>query len=124
MAQSLGYWAFIIGVIIALILGAASSYVADFTGWLLLALVILGFVVGLLNIGDKEIQSFLIAAIALMASGPLFNLALVGIEHVPLINDILEIIAGIFGYVGIFVAPAALIVALKSVYSLGSTPAV
>ena len=117
--QKIGYWAFIIGVIIAVIAGAAAGMMAEYAGWILFVLVILGLIVGLLNVGDKEIQSFLIVAIALMAVGSA-NLAVID----TVIMGLGSILQGIVGYIAVFVAPAALVVALKAVYSLGSTPAV
>lgn len=111
-SQSVGNWAFILGVIIAILAGLfAGSLDASMAGWVTLVLVVLGLVVGLLNINDKETSGFLIAAIALMAVGTanLGSIDMVGVYLASMVQNIAA-----------FVAPAALIVALKAVYNLAS----
>ncbi|MFH1978263.1 MAG: hypothetical protein ABIJ92_02980 [Candidatus Aenigmatarchaeota archaeon] len=110
--QRIGSWAFILGVVIAILAGLlAGTLDATSAGYITLVLVILGLIVGFLNIGDKEMSGFLIAAIALMAVGTA-NLAVIPTIGIWL-SFIVENIAA-------FVAPAALIVALKAVYNLAS----
>ena len=114
-----GHWAFILGVIIAIIAGLATGAMmldANTTSWTTTILVVLGIIVGFLNISEKETQPFLITTIALMLVGtslfylnPLFNLG--------------SILTAIMRYVLAFIAPAALIVALKAMYKLSSRSA-
>ncbi|MBM3303598.1 MAG: hypothetical protein FJY76_00745, partial [Candidatus Aenigmarchaeota archaeon] len=66
VSQKVGGWAFILGVVIAILAGLASTFAAMYSGYVLLVLVILGLIVGFLNIKDKEVVNFLIVAIALM----------------------------------------------------------
>lgn len=96
--DQIGAWSFILGLALAIIL----AFVAVDLGWLL---VLLGIVVGLLNIRDKEVSQFLVAAVALMLVGS----AKVDILGIPSILD--NIVS--------FVSPAALIVAVKAVYAVG-----
>lgn len=105
--QTLGSYAFIIGVIIAVIAGLFPA--ADWANWAPLALAILGLIVGFLNIGDKEINSFLIAGIALLAAGT------AGLGVIPEVGSYL---AAILLNIGAFVAPAVIIVGLKAIYSI------
>jgi len=118
MNNSLGSWAFILGVLIAVVAGLAIGLMgaldATIQGYVAALLVVLGLVVGFLNIGAKEVTDFLIAAIALAVVGA------ANITTIPLIGGVL---AGILLYVAVFVAPAALVVALKAIYSMGRTPA-
>ena len=117
--EKIGNWAFILGVIIAIISGIAGGAVTDYAGWIVLALVILGLIVGFLNISQKEVNDFLIAAIALMAVGTAAQL--VSIDRViPLLGTVIQ---SMVGYVAVFVAPAALVVSLKAIYNLASRPA-
>lgn len=112
--EKLGGWAFILGVVIAIIAGLASGALdAISAGYVTLALVVLGLIVGFLNIGDKEVNNFLIAAIAVVLLGTA-NLAVIPLIGVYLASMVLNVAA--------FVAPAALVVALKSVYNLSSKP--
>lgn len=119
VSQKVGSWAFILGVVIAIIAGLAAGAVVAYAGYITLVLVIIGLIVGFLNIGDKEIQPFLIAAIALMA---------VGAANLVVLNTIIAGLGTLLSImvqnVAAFVAPAALIVALKAVYNLAKTPTV
>lgn len=102
------------GVVIAIIAGLASGALdAVSAGYVTLALVVLGLIVGFLNIGDKEVNDFLIAAIAVVLLGTA-NLAVIPLIGIFLASMVLNVAA--------FVAPAALVVALKAVYSLSSKP--
>lgn len=108
MDSKLGHYAFLIGIILAIIGGLFQDVIEP--NLLISLLVVLGFVVGLLNITTKETSNFLIATIALMiAGGANFDILTYGIG--PIIVAILEKVV-------IFVAPAAIIVALKQIYML------
>jgi len=112
--EKIGGWAFILGVVIAIIAGLASGALdAVSAGYVTLALVVLGLIVGFLNIGDKEVNDFLIAAIAVVLLGTA-NLAVIPLIGIFLASMVLNVAA--------FVAPAALVVALKAVYALSSKP--
>ena len=111
---SIGSWAFILGVLIAIIAGlAAGSLDITTQGYLGVVLVVLGLVVGLLNIGAKEVTDFLIAAIALVAVGA------ANLGSIPMIGAYL---ASMVLFIAAFVAPAALVVALKAIYSIARAP--
>ncbi len=109
--NKLGHWSFILGVAIAIVAGLATGLAGFQNEWIATILVILGVVVGFLNISEKEISSFLIAAIALLVAGA------AGLGSLPVIGP--SILGPILVNIATFVAPAAVIVALKAVYSLG-----
>jgi hypothetical protein len=110
--ERLGEWVFILGVVIAIISGLAWQAMGpDSTLYIGVVLVVLGLIVGFLNINDKEITNFLIAVIALVAVGAA-NLQDIFIIGSYLAHMVLNITA--------FVAPAALVVGLKAVYNLAS----
>ena len=115
--QTVGIYAFIIGVVIAIIAGLAGGAVAEYQGPITLILVILGLIVGFLNIKDKMVFNFLIAAIALMT---------VGSAQLSTIDTIViglgSILQAIISFVTVFVAPAALVVSLKAIYGLAKGP--
>lgn len=108
MEKTVGKWAFIVGVIVAIVAGLIPTLPAAGVTWVLL---VLGLVVGFLNVGDKESSPFLIATIALMTVGA------AGLAAVPTIG---AFIGAILGNIVAFVAPAALVVSLKAVYNLAS----
>ncbi|MCD6247630.1 MAG: hypothetical protein J7J87_04355 [Candidatus Diapherotrites archaeon] len=117
MDQTIGSWAFIIGVLIAILGGIFAPMLAEQAAWITLVLVILGLIVGFLNIGDKEIPGFLMATIALMLVGSA-DLEIIDKVIAPVGTYLASIVANIVA----FVAPAALIVALLEIYRLASTP--
>ncbi len=109
MGSKLGQWAFVGGVVIALLLG----FVPQWQGQLTLLLVVLGLVVGFLNVTEKETTPFLVAAIALLATGVAKDkLALIPPDALG--NFLVSAVAN----VNVFVAPAAILVALKAIWAL------
>ncbi len=105
--DKLGAWSFIAGAVIAVFASLLSFDTPSLTA----ALVILGFLVGFLNISDKDTTHFLVAAIALIAAGN------ANVNAIPVVGTILQ---NMLRNIGIFVAPAAAIVALKAVYEIAS----
>src|SRR5512136_1654427 len=102
-----GFWAFIVGLVISLVAGL----VLPGNGIVVLILVILGIIIGFLNITPKETQALLLAAIALIVVGNAFApLKFLGID---------TFIAGILAYVTVLVAPAAVIAAIKTLWAIG-----
>ncbi len=96
--SNIGKYAFLGGVGLALVM----AFVNVPNGVLILA--VLGLVVGFLNVSGSESQGFLIAAIALMLTA----------TSVSVIPEVGGIVTTITGNLAAFVAPAALLVALKS----------
>jgi len=117
MADQIGKWAFLVGVIIALISGIGIGVGMDFGNnlWITALLVLAGLVVGFVNITVKETQAFLVAAIAVMIA----NVANLGTLF-PGFEVLGAILAGIVGKIVTVVAPAALIVALRAVYGFAA----
>lgn len=102
--SQIGKWSAFVGFFAAAIMGFAETT----GGNTALLLVILGGIMGLMNIQKKEIQGFLLATIALMLLGSagLDKLPAIGKYMSPIITNIVT-----------FAAPAAMIVALKEVYT-------
>ncbi|TRO58437.1 hypothetical protein [[Eubacterium] cellulosolvens] len=115
--ESIGRWAFIAGVIIAILAGIASAVGGGMGGWVPLVMLILGVIVGLTTITEKETTPFLVAAIALLVANGgrgflLVDSVLPGVGTA--IDTILVTLAA-------FVAPAAIIMAVKAIYNIGRT---
>ena len=104
---SIGGWSFIIGLVIALIVG----FLGEASDIIVTILVILGLIVGFLNVTDKEVHGFLVASIALLLAGGTGNL----MSSVPIAGPYLSQILTNFA---IFVAPAAIVVAVKELIGL------
>jgi hypothetical protein len=102
-----GHYAFLVGVLLAVVAALIPSLQA--ATWLPWVLIVLGLIVGFLNITAKETTEFLVATIALMAVGT------GGLSAVPAAG---AVVLGILKNLVAFVAPAALVVALKAIYAL------
>ena len=126
--EKLAKWAFIIFVIAAIVAGLAVGYMAwpesgidtatvlDTNGWILLIMLILGVIVGVVNISTKEVMPFLIAAIALITiRGEIFA----PLERIHAILMYMSMYT--VNYIVAFVAPAAVIIAIRQVYTLAKT---
>ena len=115
--EKLGRWAFIAGVIIAIIAGIAGAVSDPMGGWVPLIMLILGIIVGLTTITEKETTPFLVAAIALLVAN--------GGRAFLLLNDVMPglgtAIDTILVTLAAFVAPAAIIMAVKAIYNIGRT---
>ncbi len=105
--DKLGAWAFILGAGIAVL----TAFVSSDSGGFKAVLALLGVVVGLLNVNDKDITHFLVAVIAILAVGN------ANFDAVPVFGGLLQ---KMLGNIVIFVTPAAVIVAVKAVYSMAS----
>lgn len=110
MDKKVGRYAFLFGVALAVVVGLLG--LAD--AWVTFVLVILGLIAGFLNVTAKETTEFLVAAVALMLVGGA-NLAVLDALYMGLGTVTVAILDNIV----VFVAPAALVVALKAVKSLG-----
>lgn len=104
--SKIGHWIFLAGILVAI----AAGFVA--IPYLAAILIVAGLVVGLLNITAGEVQEFLIASIALLAVGA------AGLGAVALVGRVAE---AILKNIIVFAAPAALVVALKSIWGLANS---
>ena len=103
-----GEWAFVIGILFAIILAFFPELVEKGTAGTIL--IVLGALVGLWNITSKETTNFLVATIALMLIGS------GGLAAVPVLGDSLS---NFTSNISAFAAPAAFIVALKAIIDIG-----
>jgi len=114
--SNVGYYAFLLGILIAVVAGlvaAAGQLDAVASGTVGLVLIILGLVVGLLNLIEKDVTAFLLAVVALTAVGATAG----GLALIPYIGTPL---ASIINYIAAFVTPAAVVVALKTIWDLAT----
>jgi len=119
--NSVGAWAFLIGVIIAVIIGLSSSFLSidcikTYNAQIYGILILLGLIVGIyIKVGGKESETFLIAgAIIIIVSK-------FGIETVTqsLIGVVIaDTVSSIFGALLTLLIPATIIVAIKRVFSV------
>ena len=116
MEQKIGHYSFIGGVILAVVLGLVpTATLGTAAAWLTSLLVVLGLIVGFINVTGKETKEFMMVAIVLIiaafaggASDKLKGVELIG-----------PYIAGIFSQILAFVVPATVVVGLKDIWALG-----
>ncbi|MBN1503124.1 hypothetical protein JW930_06265 [Candidatus Woesearchaeota archaeon] len=112
LMTKVGPWAFIFGLFVAIL---TASFVRPSPG-LLWFLAALGAIVGLMNITDKEIRTYLIATIAFLISSS--SLVTV-IEGIPVFGATMaSYVRPFMTNVVVFIAPGAAIVALKALYAI------
>lgn len=115
MGAVLGAVAFFTGMIIAMICGAVPDWRDN--GAVVLILVIMGIMVGVLNITGKEIIPFLIAAIALVIVG-LAGGSFSALDNIEAIDGLGRALDGIVNLIAVFMVPAAVINAVRVVVEL------
>lgn len=113
MQKKIGYYSFVIGAILAVILGLATTSLGAAKAWLVALLVILGFIVGFLNVTGKETKDYMLAALVIVLVANFGGLAVLG--NVNLIGDYLK---GIFESLLAFIVPALIVVSLREVLML------
>ena len=115
MSKSIGSYAFIVGVVLAIILGIASSVLGPQVKPILSSiLIIMGIVVGFMNITEKEVKDFLLTVAVLIVAVGLGG-ASSGLGDILYIGPYLS---GIFQQLLAFVVPAAIVVCLKTIDKL------
>ncbi len=128
MMGKVAIWAFIIGALIALLVGLWQAYTieqnqqpvfsTDMGGWIAWILAILGAIVGILavlgrgTITKAEVPAFLMAGVALLVMYAVFQ----GFSIDPWIGSLFR---GISQAVAIFIAPAVGILAIKAIWDMG-----
>jgi len=102
----IGQWALVIGIVVAVLVGIGVS--GNLTDTARMVLIVLGLVIGLLNVASKESAAFLLAAISLLLVSSLGKNTL---GTIAVVGSILDAIMAV-------VVPATVIVALREVFEI------
>ena len=105
-----GVWAFIIGILGAIIISLIAAFGGEMPGWAPIVLAVLGLLVGILNVSPSETKAFLIAAIAFMISFTSLS-EIAGLFG----SSAAKALGTFFSLMGVFIAPAAAVVALLAI---------
>lgn len=114
-SNQLGSWAFTIGVAIAILLGViGSSLSGTAQEWLAILLVVVGIVVGILNVTGDEAMGFL------TTSAILVFVSFAGSQSLAAVGSVwlLQAIVNVFNALMILFVPATIVVALRAIFSL------
>ena len=123
MWGKIGSWAFIIGIVIALLVGLYAAYMIETgtafeMGLIAWVLAVLGAIVGLVSaygmgtITKEEVPNFLLAGIALVVMYGVFR----GVDWTPWIGSLLQ---GVSMTLSILIAPAVGILSIKAIWDIG-----
>ncbi len=114
MDKKIGKYAFLVGIVLAVILGLALP-LGDMAGPLTSLLVVLGLIVGFMNVTHDETKEFVTLSAILVfvayAGGA-------GYESLASLHLVGDYVRGILENVIIFVVPAAVVVILKEIVAL------
>ncbi len=124
--QNLGSWAFLLGVFVAIVTSVVTPATIDSNGdgiadmkepnpTVVSFLVLLGTIVGLLNVTTKEINSFLLASVSLVVVAWLGGSVIGGVVKIG------EQLSMMLDSMLVFVVPATIVVSLKSIFSLAQS---
>lgn len=103
----IGRWSFVLGFILSIVVGFGGYVPAWNT-----ILVILGLIVGFLNISERESIPFLISVIAVLV------ISLASLESVKYLDKLVPVLKNIISFVG----SAGLVVALKQILITAKKP--
>lgn len=120
--NSIGAWAFLIGIILAFIMGIFTGITGSYTNpFITIAIILLGLVLGYF-VSEKDIKIFLFASTASVVAsfagiqGLATNVAFLGISVSGI--QIGKIIASVLSALLFLFVPATIIVAVKTVFSI------
>jgi hypothetical protein len=108
-------YAFLVGVVLAVIFGIFNVALEQAGGMFYSALVLIGLIVGFMNVGDKDSTTFLIASLSLVIVGAL---GMEPLKYIALNNYVVGILRNILGSLLVLFVPATIIVALKTVFAM------
>lgn len=110
-----GAYAFLVGVILAVIFGLFNKSLDQAGSLFYTALVIIGLIVGFMNSGDKNSITFLMASLAIVIVGNFGNEPL---KYLSLNNFVINSLRSILSSLLIMFVPATIVVSLKTVFAM------
>jgi len=111
----LGAYAFLTGVVLAIILGIFNKSLESAGSLFYSALIIIGLIVGFMNSGDKNSSTFLLASLSLVIVGAFGTEPL---KYVSMNNQIVTYLRNILYSLIVLFVPATIIVSLKTVFAM------
>ncbi len=109
--NKLGSWAFLVGLILAVVFGL--GFAGGAAAWMVTLVFLLGIVVGLLNVTGGEVKHFLTAGAVLVIVA---SLGSASVEAVG--GNVGTYLGGLLKGILLLFVPATIVVAVKHVFSL------
>jgi len=110
-----GAYAFLMGVVLAIIFGLIPQSIGQESGLFYSTLVFIGLIVGFANSGDSNASTFLLASLSLVIVGALGNDPLI---YIAKNNYVVSSLRSVLTSLLVLFVPATIIVALKTVFSI------
>ena len=111
-----GAYAFLAGVILAVVFGLFNKSLEQAGGEFYTALVLIGIIVGFMNSGDRNSSVFLLASLSLVIVGALGPEPLKYIA--PKNNYMVRALQNVLGSLLVLFVPTTIIVALKTAFAM------
>ncbi|MFH0808485.1 MAG: hypothetical protein V1888_02615 [archaeon] len=111
----LGAYAFLVGVVLAVIFGLFNNSLEQAGGLFYSALVFIGLIVGFMNTSDRDSMTFLVASLSLVIVG---SLGMEPLKYIALNNYVVTVLRNVLGSLLLLFVPATIVVALKSVFAM------
>ena len=111
-----GAWAFLIGIVLALLGGVLSSIFGYWNPIVLGLLMVLGLVVGFIGVAPNDVQKFLTAAVSLVIVSYAGSAGVRNIEFLEW--QIGNVVSSTLGALLVLLVPATVVVAIRSLFSV------
>ncbi len=118
--NTVGAWAFVVGVVLAVAIGLSTTalpipLLTAYSAQIYAILVLLGITVGFMNVTGKDTQTFLLAGTVLVI---ISSFGMDGVTGSLIGIGVGDAVTSVFGALIALFAPATIIVALKTVFSI------
>ena len=110
-----GAYAFLIGVVLAVIFGLFNESLESAGGLFYSTLVLIGLIVGVMNTSDRDSMTFLLASLSLVIVG---SLGMEPLKYIATNNYVVSSLRNVLGSLLLLFVPATIVVALKTVFSM------
>ncbi|MBT6690128.1 hypothetical protein HN903_03825 [archaeon] len=110
-----GAYAFLIGVVLAVIFGLFNESLESAGGLFYSTLVLIGLIVGVMNTSDRDSMTFLLASLSLVIVG---SLGMEPLKYIATNNYVVSSLRNVLGSLLLLFVPATIVVALKSVFAM------
>jgi len=111
--QRIGPWAFVLGMVAAIILGLFPKAIGGLS-MNLAVLGILGIIVGIANVTDKELDRYVLANIGFLIAAAMFESLLRALQ----LGDVSVALVSITQNIVFFVAPGLAVVCLREIFEV------
>lgn len=109
-------WAFLIGVVLALVGGMLSALFGHLNPVVLGLLLVLGFIVGFIGVSPNDISKFMTSSVSLVIVS---FAGTAGVRNIEFLNwEIGNVLSSTLGALLVLLVPATIVVAIRSMFSV------